>query len=504
MPSLARALRLTYLSVFLPGTGHLAAGRRHAGWLMLGSFVTLLVAGAVAATAVPHSELVHVAVDPGALELVMAGCAALALIWMLVVFSSWVVNRPAHLRTSQRILGSAVVLALSLGVAAPFAVGVRTAYMQRDVVTTLFADAPPRVLASGPLGGTGTPGKVVVPPLGESAHVLEGKSRINVLLLGGDGGKNRTGVRTDTMILASIDARTGRTVLISLPRNLEHVRFPPGSAAEGAYPNGFNDLLNSVYFHAEANPALAPDALYPGAQLLKETFAYTVGQDVDYFVLVNLAGFRKLVDAFGGVTINVTTRLPMGGSTDAHGNTVVAPDRWLEPGRRKLDGHDALWYARSRYGSDDYQRMARQRCVLGAIAKEANPLSVLKNFQKLAAAAKEIILTDIPQDALPELLDLAAKGKTAKVTSVTFVRSPEFKPEAPDFEYIQTRVADALLESETGVEAPAPVVTPTPTPKSTAKAGKAKKGKAVAVATPVLKPTPSPGPAAALDEVCSY
>ena len=170
--------------------------------------------------------------------------------------------------------------------------------------------------------------------------MLDGKSRVNVLLLGGDGGKNRDGVRTDTMILASIDAETGRTVLISLPRNMQKVQFPPGSAAAEAYPNGFNDLLNSVYYHAEENPALAPNALYPGAELLKQTFAYTIGQDVDYFVLVNLAGFRKLVDAFGGVTIDVTTRLPIGGSTDANGRTLRRLRHYLEPGERKLDGDE--------------------------------------------------------------------------------------------------------------------------------------------------------------------
>jgi LCP family protein required for cell wall assembly len=499
MPSLARALRLTALSAFVPGTGHLAAGRRYAGWLMFGSFVTLLVAGGVLATAVPHSKLVHIAVEPGALELVMAGGAALALIWVLVVFSSWVVTRPAQLRTTQKIVGSVVVLTLSLGVAAPFAFGVRTAYVQRDLLTSVFPAAPPKVLA---IGAAGRPVvQVPVSPLGDSGHVLDGKSRVNVLLLGGDGGKDRTGVRTDTMILASIDAATGRTVLISLPRNMEKAQFPPGSAAAAAYPNGFTDLLNSVYTHAEDNPRLAPGALHPGAELIKQTFAYTIGQDVDYFVLVNLSGFRKLVDAFGGVTINVTTRLPIGGATDASGRTTEAPLSYLEPGRRKLDGYEALWYGRSRYGSDDYQRMSRQRCLLGAIAKQANPLKVLKNFKALAAAAKEIILTDIPQEALPELLDLAANAKSAKVTSVTFVRSAQFKPENPDFAFIQSRVAEALLESEMPETAPTPAVTPTPIP-VTGKKTKAGKGKAVVTSTPT--PAPAEGTATPLDDVCSY
>lgn len=501
MPSLARALRLTALSAFVPGTGHLAAGRRYAGWLMLGSFVTLLLAAGVAATAVPHSKFVHIAVEPGALELVMAGGAALALIWVLVVFSSWVVNRPAQLRTTQKLLGSVVVLTLSMGVAAPFAFGVHTAYVQHDLLKTLFPAAPPKVVAIGPAGKPAL--QVPASPLGDSGHVLEGKSRINVLLLGGDGGKDRTGVRTDTMILASIDAATGRTVLISLPRNMEKVRFPPGSVAAERYPNGFNDLLNSVYTHAEDDPSLIPGAAHPGAELLKQAFAYTVGQDVDYFVLVNLSGFRKLVDAFGGVTINVTTRLPIGGATDASGRTTQEPLSYLEPGRRKLNGHEALWYARSRYGSDDYQRMARQRCVLGAIAQQANPLKVLKNFKALASAAKEIILTDIPQEALPELLDLAGNAKSARVTSVTFVRSVEFKPDNPDFAYIQTRVAEALLESEMPqakvTPSKAPTVTPTPLPKA---GKKSKTGKVAATATPT--PLPTQGPAAALDEVCSY
>src|SRR5262249_14829875 len=136
-----------------------------------------------------------------------------------------------------------------------------------------------------------------------------------------------------------------------------------------------------------------------------------------------------------------------GGAHDANGNVTEQPHAYLQPGRRKLNGYEALWYGRSRFDSDDYARMNRQRCLLGAIAKQASPLKVLTNFSELASAAKRIILTDIPSPALPALLALAQKAKSAKVTSVTFTRSANFDPSTPRFSYIQDQVRLALAEA---------------------------------------------------------
>jgi polyisoprenyl-teichoic acid--peptidoglycan teichoic acid transferase len=224
------------------------------------------------------------------------------------------------------------------------------------------------------------------------------------------------------------------------------------------FPNGFNDLLNSVYTYAEDNPDVMPGAAHPGAELIKQTFSYAIGQEIDYYVLVNMDGFRRVINAIGGITIDVERRIPIGGKTDANGRTLERPSSYLEPGTRKLGGYDLLWYGRSRYGADDYDRMERQRCILGAIAKQADPFELLKHFKRFSDVAKQIVLTDIPVDALPELLTLGGKGKAAKVTAVTFVRSASFSPSSPDFAHMRSTVADAIEEASAGASSGTPKV----------------------------------------------
>jgi LCP family protein required for cell wall assembly len=266
-------------------------------------------------------------------------------------------------------------------------------------------------------------------------------------------------------------------------------------------------MLNSVYTYASNDKSVVPGAKYPGAELIKEAFAWTIAQPVDYFVLVNLDGFRDIVNAFGGVTINVERRLPIGGSHDANGKVLEMPHAYLEPGKRKLNGYEALWYGRSRFDSDDYARMNRQRCLLGAIARQASPLKVLTNFTELASATKRIVLTDIPRQALPDLLLLANKAKRVKITSLTFTRSAAFDPANPSFTYIQQQVAAALAEA---AKAPAPADPAGPVMSANGTAVDTKGGTKSAAKTggktaPKPAATPKPTPAASsLDSVCSY
>ena len=89
--------------------------------------------------------------------------------------------------------------------------------------------------------------------------------RYNVLLLGGDSGAGRWGLRPDSMTVASIDAETGRTVLISLPRNMKNFPFVKGSVMREQFPDGFDaDYLNGVSTWAGDNTELFPDSDNPG------------------------------------------------------------------------------------------------------------------------------------------------------------------------------------------------------------------------------------------------
>jgi LCP family protein required for cell wall assembly len=280
-----------------------------------------------------------------------------------------------------------------------------------------------------------------------------GRERVTVLLLGGDGAVTRDGIRTDTVILMSLETRTGRSVMFSLPRNMMNAQFPPGTPLHELYPDGFAGygdpaayMLNAVYGQV---PLLHPGVLgrsdNEGADAIKQAVAGSLGIDVDYYVLVNLDGFKKIVDAMGGVTVNINERVAIHGNTDLG----IPPVDYLEPGPdQELDGFEALWFARGRYGSDDYERMLRQRCMVQALIEEAKPLTLLRRYEALAAAGKEILRTDIPSRLLPAFVDLARKVKDADVRSVTFVSSDEFEPADPDFTWVQARVQRALEPPE--------------------------------------------------------
>ena len=130
-------------------------------------------------------------------------------------------------------------------------------------------------------------------------------------------------------------------------------------------------MLNAVYSQV---PALYPHILgaseNEGADAVKQAVAGSLGTHVDYYVLINLQGFQQLVDAIGGVTVNINEPIAINGNTDAG----IPPTGYLEPGPdQHLDGFHALWYSRGRWGSDDYKRMLRQRCMVGRARRGGGP-----------------------------------------------------------------------------------------------------------------------------------
>jgi len=183
-----------------------------------------------------------------------------------------------------------------------------------------------------------------------------------------------------------------------------------------------------------------------GADVMKLSVGQALGLKVDYYALINLQGFSKMVDALGGVRLNINTYIPMGGNTDLH----IPPKEYLHPGaNQKLDGRSTLWYARGRYGSDDFARMDRQRCVINAMIKQANPTNVLTRYEDIANASKSIVYTDIPQEVLPAMVDLSLRVKQGNVRSVVFKDGVSgFTSVYPDFSLMRSRVKKAIGEAK--------------------------------------------------------
>ena len=258
-----------------------------------------------------------------------------------------------------------------------------------------------------------------------------------VLMMGSDEGEDRLGLRTDTMILAMVHEPTGHTVMVSVPRNLTEVEFPPGSAMAEAYPNGFDDLVNAVYEAVELDPELK--AAYddgvtePGISALMEGLSYSLGVTIDDYVMVNSCGFVKVVDAIGGVTITLDKALPMPAKLRCS-NYRLTPT--IGPGETFMDGTKALGYVRSRAADSDYQRMERQRTLLQTIASEIGIGDLLTNFTELANAVKEDVRTSMTVEEARTLLAFL-QADDGKFESVGLV-PPIVEPGDPDYPKLKT------------------------------------------------------------------
>ncbi len=467
------ALAWTVANTVVPGTGFLAAGRRRTGVAVLGVFL-LLVVGAIWLVTAGRRTALHIAVDTDQLRWLLAGVVAVAVLWVLSVVLGYRALVPRPTSPGRHAIGALLVVALVAAVGYPAYLVGQFAVAQTGLLDEVFAeDRESATVVDEP------------DPFGD-------QERVNVLLLGGDGGAGRDGVRTDTVVVASIDTESGDTVLFSLPRNLEELPFPADSPLAAVYPDGFDagseseSLLNAVYRNG---PAAHPDILGPtddpGADFLKLGVGEALGLDIDYFVLVNLDGFARLVDALGGITVNVNYYVPINGDP----GTGELPDDYIEPGPdQRMDGQRALAFARGRFGLTDYDRMARQRCTIDAIIDTADPLTLLQDYQELASATSDIVSTDIPRSALQDFVDLGDRVKEGDVTSVVFDNTV-IDPAYPDFEKMRLIVLSAL----------SPAAAPTAPETSAPPAAETSAPPPVAGEEPAVEPVTDIGDACAYD-----
>ena len=443
--TLVGALAVTLMGALLPGAGHVWSGRR-SGYAVLAA--TFLLAGGLVLHFGDLQAFVDLVVDPGRLRAAAVAIGVVILLWVTVVVSCYVLVRPRDLPRWQEGLGAAFVLGLCLVLASPVAMTSHYATVQAGVITKVFQH-----------NRTAT-----VPHDATAADPWAGRDRVDILLLGGDGDVGREGIRTDTVILLSIDTASGDTVMFSLPRNMMDAQFPAASPLHDLYPDGFTGygdpssyMLNAVYGQVPAlHPGILGTSDNEGADAVKQAVEGSLGIPVDYYVLVNLDGFREIVDAMGGVTVNINEPVAIQGDTDRG----IPPVGYLQPGPdQRLNGYQALWFTRGRWGSDDYQRMLRQRCMIQALIDEARPLNLLRRYESLAKAGKDIVRTDVPSRLLSAFVDLVLRVKDADVRSVAFVSSDRFFPGDPDFTWMRDTVQKALAP-----RAPRPGPRPSPLP----------------------------------------
>jgi LCP family protein required for cell wall assembly len=246
-----------------------------------------------------------------------------------------------------------------------------------------------------------------------------GAERITIALLGGDAGPGRTGIRTDTIIVVSVEVATGRTAMFSIPRNQVQWPIPEGTPAYEVWDNHrYPDITNTIYAYGLAHPDLFPGAPNSGGRAIQEILGNGLGLEIDYFAVVDLLGFIDLVDAVGGIDIYVSKPVYDPGQVWPDGTIV---DVNLPVGQYHFDGSTALAYARARRQDDDYHRMDRQRCVLEAAAAQADPFTLLRRLADILPVIQENLRTDIPVGRFPDLIELLEKVDTGSIVSVRFM-----------------------------------------------------------------------------------
>lgn len=432
--SLPKVAFWTVLTSLIPGSGLVPTRRRRTGLVMLGVLVLVLaVGGAFLLFGDPLRTGALLASRRGVLIAAMITVAVIGIVWALQI----VLANLAH-STRQRLAGTKKYLALALAavmvvcVALPFGRGVQSLWALQGLMgsTSVFG------------GGEGGEH-----PFSSGKDPWANAGRVNIMLLGQDAGADRTGTRPDTIMVASIDTRTGKTALFSIPRNLENVRFPEGTAAAKEFPDGFDyfgpdqNLINAVWTWAEDRKDLFPGDPEPGLTATRWAVEETLGLETDYYAMVNLQGFEDLVNALGGVDLVVERRIPIGGgAADIEG--------YIEPGEQKLDGFHALWYARSREGSNDFNRMCRQQRMVRAVAEEADPTTLAMSIPGLVSATEENIVTDIPISNIDAFVELALRIKDGGFASYPITQDVTFSGN-PDFDLLKTWVQQSIDDSMT-------------------------------------------------------
>ncbi|WP_442928229.1 LCP family protein [Microbacterium sp. USHLN186] len=297
----------------------------------------------------------------------------------------------------------------------------------------------------------------------------------NILLLGADSGDGRDSLRFDSISVVSVNADTGATTITGIPRELPHAPFSEGSPMRELYPDGFEGhssptcgwepWMNHIRSAAEVcredhGMALYPEAAAhgsaPGIEATKDAAEGVLGIEIPYYVFLDMDGFAALVDALGGVDIDVTQRLPKGGPPPGSGASDVEDWAigWIEPGQQHMDGDTAQWYARSRYTTNDYDRMKRQRQLQEAILAQFTPENVLSRFSAVADAGADLADTDLPRDKLPEFFDLMVKAKKLPVTRVELTPENGVDEHEPDYAHIRDLVDEALHPPQTATPTP--------------------------------------------------
>jgi LCP family protein required for cell wall assembly len=418
---LRSATLASFLSFLLPGLGQLVIGARRRGLLIAAPALALL---AVAATIwiADRGVFIRAVLTPP----VLLGLVALDLV--LLGYRSWAIV-DAYLTGRRRRGGpkpgwvgrsAAAVVLVALIVVTGYTHG-WLAYVGWSAYETLTAVVSPTGPSSLEPGGAAalpsasspptttppttrpmvdsrpTPTPTPTPPPPEWAE----DGRLNVLLIGSDAGPGRWSMRADAIILVTVEIETGRVAAFSVPRYTRGVPLPEPAASAFECRCLMDDYFNALYVYANDHPQLFPGGDIRGLLALNGAAEELFGVHLDGMAMVDLNGFVRLVDAIGGITVDVPEPVYDAELPDPKSTRLLKI--YFKAGEQRMDGWHALAYARTRHQGGDVARMARQQLVIQALRRELS-CDLLLNLPTLLDVARETLWTNLPLEDVPEML----------------------------------------------------------------------------------------------------
>lgn len=433
-----RAWWLILLGFLIPGAAQAVAGNQRLGRFgLITTFSLWSLAVLFVALYFVAPETVFGALTQGIpLLIIQWMLIAYAVLWVVLTLNTFRLVKFVKLSSGTKGVVAAMTAAALIFSTGAFAYAASVIGSTRTLISDVFVAAPP----VDPIDG-----------------------RYNFLLLGADAGADRDGLRPDSVTVVSVDAETGQAVMIGIPRELEFAPFPVTSPMYAIHPNGYAAEIcevdvckfNSIYTDVELNhPDLYPNSeargSSPGLDAVMEAASGVTGLTIQFFVLIDMQGFATLVDALGGVEIDVPERVGL-----APADWVGEPMAWVEPGLQTMNGERALYYARTRWNSTDWDRMKRQRLLQEAIIRQFSPTTVIAKFQEIASAGAQVISTDIPEGMIAPLVTLARKTTELPIITVELIPENGVDSEYPDYAIIQDMVRVAVTPPPPPSEEPA-------------------------------------------------
>ena len=497
-----RGFRAALASLVLPGAGQLMVGRRVKGSLLLVVSLALIGGAAWLATR-PTTELAGWVLRPTTLLWLLGINLVILVFRFYATFDAYAegIRPPAHpvlprSGWAATAVGACLVVLAAVVVVPHAAVGYYTASTHGVISSVFVADErgeppvavspderqeepdeppsgpssedgglePPREeadLGEGPSPAPEGPSPAPEEPSPPPANPWSEAGRVTVALLGSDAGQGRSGDRIDSLLVATIDPETGDAALFSVDRYLAD--FPLPKRLEEVYAEhcpsgeGWEYLLALYRCGDERVPeefaALYPRAHDPAAAAVADVLGELLGIGVPHYAMVDMGGFVAIVDALGGVEVDLASPLHVRMSPPEPGGEWYTVD--LPEGRQELTGEEALAFVRVRErDGGDADRMRRQRCLVTSVVRTADVGTILRGFPDIASAIEDHVTTSIPIDLLPYLIELLPSVDPDRVVAVGF-GPPGYRgwDHVPDVERIQQRVRQVLDDPDAALDA---------------------------------------------------